>query len=297
LEQTELEESGKPQSPSAEAQPKESETNKPGSVAASVSAVRPASKSDAPLLSSHPSGNKTRGPLAALLMLAVACGGFYAAWTYQPGFQSMVQPQIDRVLGLVGMAPTAKPVAKPATPAIPPAPAKAPAPVAQRDSNPAQLATPVSATSPVSSPGAANASPAQPLTSAPAATALKPVGKLAGVTPADSKIDAASALTNTPLPDEKTAIVLSSNGAETRLSYGPPPKLPAGTHVGSAEGTVVLKAVVDDQGKVESLRLVEGNAALATAAIEAVKQWRYRPYLRDGKAQPFQTVVIVDFSR
>ena len=61
--------------------------------------------------------------------------------------------------------------------------------------------------------------------------------------------------------------------------------------------TVVLKAVVDETGKVDGLRLVEGNAALATAAIQAVKQWRYRPYVRDGKAQPFQTVVIVDFQR
>jgi protein TonB len=281
LEQTELEESGKPKSPRAETQPKEAESKKPGSAAASVSANPPAPKSNAPLFSSHPSRNKTQGPLVASLMLAVACGGFYAAWIYQPGFQAIVQPQIDRVLGLAGMAPTAK---APVKPANPPAPSKAPAPVAQTDSNPSQMAPPVSANSAASSPGAA--------------TAVKPVtGKLAGVTPADSKIDAASALTNTPLPDEKTTIVLSSKGAETRLSYSPPPKLPAGTHAGSAEGTVVLKAVVDNQGKVEGLRLVEGNATLATAAIEAVKQWRYRPYLRDGKAQPFQTVVIVDFSR
>jgi TonB family protein len=54
---------------------------------------------------------------------------------------------------------------------------------------------------------------------------------------------------------------------------------------------------VDENGKVEGVRLVEGNAALATAAINAVKQWRYRPYVRDGKAQPFQTVVLVDLQQ
>ena len=64
-----------------------------------------------------------------------------------------------------------------------------------------------------------------------------------------------------------------------------------------AEGTVLLKAVVDENGKVEGLRLIEGNATLATAAMQAVKQWRYRPYVRDGKAQIFQTVVIVDFQK
>jgi periplasmic protein TonB len=66
---------------------------------------------------------------------------------------------------------------------------------------------------------------------------------------------------------------------------------------GAAQATVVLKEVVDENGKVEGVRLVEGNAALATAAINAVKQWRYRPYVRDGKAQPFQTVVLVDFQQ
>jgi protein TonB len=310
LEQTELE-SDQPHSPGTESQA--NEAKKQGSVPVRVSALPPSSKSNVSASSSHKSANKTRGPLVAVLMLAVACGGFYAAWTYQPGFQTIVQPQIDRVLGLVGIAPAAKPPAKPATP---PAPTRAP--LAKADINPSQSASPVSAnsaaspvaetqaapTSPTSNPAVQSASAASAtLGSKPSAvpqttaTAIKPAeGKPAVVNPAGPKIDAASALTNTPLSDEKTAIILSSKGAESRLSYNPPPKYPAGARTGSAEGTVVLKAIVDDKGKVEGLRLVEGNAALAPAAFEAVKQWRYRPYLRDGKAQPFQTVVIVDFS-
>ena len=92
-------------------------------------------------------------------------------------------------------------------------------------------------------------------------------------------------------------MILSSKGAEKRLAHSVAPKYPAVARSGQGEGTVVLKAVVDENGKVEGVRLVEGNATLATAAIQAVKQWRYRPYVRDGKAQPFQTVVIVDFQR
>ncbi len=92
-------------------------------------------------------------------------------------------------------------------------------------------------------------------------------------------------------------MILSSKGAEKRLTYSVAPKYPIEALSGKTEGTVVLKAVVDDSGKIDSVRLVEGNATLATAAIQAVKQWRYRPYLRDGKAQAFQTVVIVDFQR
>jgi protein TonB len=60
---------------------------------------------------------------------------------------------------------------------------------------------------------------------------------------------------------------------------------------------VVLKEVVDETGKVEGVRLVDGNSAFAPAAIQAVKQWRYRPFVRDGKAQPFQSVVTIDFQR
>ena len=113
---------------------------------------------------------------------------------------------------------------------------------------------------------------------------------------ANSKKDAAATTpSDTQLPGENSAIILSSKGAEKRLAHSVPPKYPVEAR--SAQGTVVLKAVVDENGKVEGLRLVEGNATLATAAIQAVKQWRYRPYLRDGKAQAFQTVVIVDFQR
>jgi len=60
---------------------------------------------------------------------------------------------------------------------------------------------------------------------------------------------------------------------------------------------MVLKAVIDENGKVAGARVIQGDTALAPAAISAVKQWRYKPYVRAGKAQPFQTVVVVDFQR
>ena len=63
------------------------------------------------------------------------------------------------------------------------------------------------------------------------------------------------------------------------------------------EGTVVLKTVVTATGSVEGVRVVEGNPVLAAAAVNSVKQWRYRPFLRDGKAQAFQTIVLVEFQR
>ncbi|MGA7286828.1 MAG: energy transducer TonB, partial [Terriglobales bacterium] len=133
------------------------------------------------------------------------------------------------------------------------------------------------------------------------AIAVPPLSK-----PPDTKKDTAqdaatttsnSSPSSTPLPGENTAIILSSQGAQKRLVTGAAPKYPAAARSDGAEGTVVLKAVIDEAGKVAGLRLVEGNATLAPAAMQAVKQWRYRPYIRDGKSQPFQTIVIVDFQR
>jgi protein TonB len=157
------------------------------------------------------------------------------------------------------------------------------------------------ATAPVQSaatPGTAVAQPASAATPTAAPVVAKPDANKASDKLANSKKDAAATTpSDTQLPGENSAIILSSKGAEKRLAHSVPAKYPVGTRSGAAQGTVVLKAVVDENGKVEGLRLVEGNATLATAAIQAVKQWRYRPYVRDGKAQAFQTVVIVDFQR
>jgi periplasmic protein TonB len=282
--------------------------------------VQPTAKSGAPAFSSHRQGRqKRRGPLVALLMLALAGAGFYAVWTYQPGFRDLAQPKIDRVLALAGMALPPTPAPNPVKPStqLAPATTSAPAPEPPADPSQTQSKAPDSAMSsatssatgspmasavatapvpPGASPGTAVAPPASAATAPTAPVATKPEANKTSDKLAHSKKDT-SAVTpsDARLPGESSAIILSSKGAEKRLAQRVPPKYPVEAR--SAQGTVVLKAVVDETGKVEGLRLVEGNATLATAAIQAVKQWRYRPYVRDGKAQAFQTVVIVDFQR
>lgn len=339
LERTEQEESEKAhaslESVTTEAADSQKQASDPASEATkAASESRPAKLATS---SSRRQGSlKTRGSLVALLMLAIAAGGFYFAWMYQPGFQTIVRPQIDRILALVGTALPQQPTA--ARPSAQPAPAQptppAPAATAAPDS---ALTTPDSATnSAANSPVTATAIPApttQPssasgTTVAPAVAG--PTAAAASATPVSAKPEvvkpeivkpeiakagpdktaapltgatkntAASpdaSLSNAPLPAEATAVILSSKGAEGRLITRVAPKPPAGAQSSGAEGTVVLKTIVDENGKVAGVRLVEGNASLATAAVQAVKQWRYRPFTRDGKAQPFQTVVIVDFQR
>jgi protein TonB len=273
------------------------ESSRPGKEALN----QPAARSSAPVFSSRQGAQKRRGALVAVLMLVLAGGGGYALWTYQPGFRDLAQPQIDRVLALAGMAlpPTPAPNPSKASTQLAPATTAAPAPESPADPNQNQTRSkaPDSATS--SATGSATASATASPTSSPTSdsTAAGPVvSKPEPTKLADSKKDADAATpSETQLPGENSATILSSKGAEKRLAQSVPPKYPVEARL--AQGTVVLKAVVDANGKVEGLRLVEGNAILATAAIQAVKQWRYRPYVRDGKAQAFQTVVIVDFQR
>ncbi len=62
------------------------------------------------------------------------------------------------------------------------------------------------------------------------------------------------------------------------------------------QGSVILRAVISREGIIENLQAVSGAPILEQAAIEAVKQWRYKPYLLDGEAIEVETQVTVNFS-
>jgi len=62
------------------------------------------------------------------------------------------------------------------------------------------------------------------------------------------------------------------------------------------QGTVVLKAQIGKSGDVENMQLISGNPMLAPAAIEAVKQWKYRPYLLNSEPVEVETNVTVNFT-
>ena len=91
-------------------------------------------------------GRKSHGRLVTLFVLLVACGGFYAAWTYQPGFQTIVKDQVNHLLVLIGMAPQSQHATPAQTPAKPTSqmpkpsagvPLQAPAPEATQPAQPA----------------------------------------------------------------------------------------------------------------------------------------------------------------
>ncbi len=74
------------------------------------------------------------------------------------------------------------------------------------------------------------------------------------------------------------------------------PVYPAIARQTRTEGKVVLVAVIDTQGRIENLRALSGHPFLIPAAINAVQQWRYRPYILNGQAVEVETQITVNFT-
>jgi periplasmic protein TonB len=97
-------------------------------------------------------------------------------------------------------------------------------------------------------------------------------------------------LENTPKP-----IALSHMEAGSLIHNVKPiyPRMAVETHT---EGTVLLHAFISREGMIESLRVVSGHPLLAHAAVEAVRQWRYRPYVLNGEPLEVETQITVNFT-
>jgi protein TonB len=71
------------------------------------------------------------------------------------------------------------------------------------------------------------------------------------------------------------------------------PSLARQVHI---QGSVVLRALISREGKIENLQVISGHPMLAPAAIEAVRQWRYRPYYLNNEPVEVETQVTVNFT-
>jgi protein TonB len=103
----------------------------------------------------------------------------------------------------------------------------------------------------------------------------------------------APVLATTPAPKR---IRVPARTAEANLVYDVTPKYPPEAGRARIEGTVVLLAVIGKDGTVEDVRVEKGLPVLAQAAIEAVKQWRYRPYLLNGEPVEIDSHITINFT-
>ncbi len=86
----------------------------------------------------------------------------------------------------------------------------------------------------------------------------------------------------------------------SQFDLGPPlkaplPKYPETAKIARVQGPVVLAVRISKEGVVEDLRVVSGHPMLTPAAMETVKNWRYRPYLIDGQPVNVDTTIRLNF--
>lgn len=62
------------------------------------------------------------------------------------------------------------------------------------------------------------------------------------------------------------------------------------------QGVVVLEAVISKQGTIDNLRVITGHPLLIQSAIDAVKQWQYKPTLLNGEPVEVVTTITVNFA-
>jgi protein TonB len=71
------------------------------------------------------------------------------------------------------------------------------------------------------------------------------------------------------------------------------PPIAKAAHV---QGAVILHAVISKQGTIENLQVVSGPPMLAGAAMDAVRRWRYKPYLLNNEPTEVDTTITVNFT-
>ncbi len=74
------------------------------------------------------------------------------------------------------------------------------------------------------------------------------------------------------------------------------PDYPALAKQARVQGTVEIAALISKEGTIENLQVLKGNPMLIPAALNAVRQWRYRPYVLNGDPIEVETNITVNFS-
>lgn len=101
---------------------------------------------------------------------------------------------------------------------------------------------------------------------------------------------------NVRLDDERRRIRRSSLD-EGLLISKVVPEYPTIAKRAGIQGDVKLHAIIARDGTIQSLNLITGHPTLVTAAMDAVRQWRYRPYYLNGEAVEVETYITVTFRR
>ncbi len=169
-----------------------------------------------------------------------------------------------------------------------------PAPSAPAQSAQPQLSAPVGRpiqVQPASSPAPVrNGSPAR-----------IPASEMAGI-PSSLKSQVASTtpyMSGTRPDDSASSVIgpvnLPESAVRGLLAQASDPEYPAAAKASGQQGSVVLQVLIGPDGTVQDAKFMQGSFAFARTAIDAVKQWRFKPYVMNGRPVAVQSAITLKF--
>jgi len=276
------------------------------------------------------SGDSKKTLLAVIIVLLIVAGA-YVAWTQMGGKMPWISGVAPQPVTVAAVAPRPAPstalTAKTVSPlsaapdsTVPASAATTHPASAENSPTPKTASTPstedtgsrsgkTEASSDSSKPSASTMTPAK----APAAKAVTPpVIKKTAAPPAATSSDApapslagigadnGATLPNLMGSGTTPTPVLQTMNVSQGLSQGLILKKTQPTYPSIAlqmriEGPVDLMATISKTGNITAVKILHGDPQLARAALEAVKQWKYKPYLLDGQPVEIQTQITVNF--
>ncbi len=99
-----------------------------------------------------------------------------------------------------------------------------------------------------------------------------------------------------PKPVAPQRIKVGGNVQKANLIHQPKPVYPPLARQARIQGTVKLNAIISKEGAIEQLTLVTGHPLLVPSAMDAVRQWRYKPTLLNGEPVEVITQIDVNFT-
>jgi protein TonB len=276
------------------------------------------------------SGDSKKTLLAVIIVLLIVAGA-YVAWTQMGGKMPWISGVAPQPVTVAAVAPRPAPstalTAKPVSPLS--AAPDSTVPVSAATTHPASAEnspTPKTASTPStedtgSRSGKPEASPDSFKPSTSTVTPIKVPTPKAAAPPVIKKTAATPAATSSDAPAPSLAGISADNGGTlpnlmgsgttptpvlqtTNVSQGlsqglilkkTQPTYPSIALQMRIEGPVDLLATISKTGNITAVKILHGDPQLARAALEAVKQWKYKPYLLDGQPVEIQTQITVNF--
>jgi periplasmic protein TonB len=125
------------------------------------------------------------------------------------------------------------------------------------------------------------------------------VGGVVGGVPGGTAGGVIGSIVGSTAPPPKVAtpktVKVSSGVMEGQKLNAPNPTYPQMARIAHIQGDVQLQATISKTGSIENLRAVSGHPILIQAALDAVRQWKYKPYILNGEPVEVETQITVKF--